>query len=745
MAETIKDFLVSVGFKVDGSSERKFTDAIRSATLQADLLARGLEGAAVAIAKAVASISAGFESVYYTAQRANTSVSSLRSMTYALSQLGTSAGSAQSSLSNFGRRLATDPGAESMLKAIGVRTRDASGKLRDTTKLFEEFGRVTQKMPTYVALGYAQQLGVDEDTMRAMREQPELLARLRHEQEEYARSIGMNQDEAARKGRDFMESLRRLQMVVTLVSEKIMSDLAPAMKAFVDQVIEWIRQNPDAIRDGLAQIGDAAMAFARACIAIAKELGPVVTKIGEMAASITGHGGLQGTMELFAAFMVGSWALRIVGAITSVSTAWGALMLRLGIPILTAAGGAVAGALAVSAATDKYVPNAEKPGVITRSDDENTGAADSGGMLEAARRAWRAGKRMLGGGSADAREGGERGGAGIRKRGERAAVQDKTNYNFSGENADVLKQAAKELGTSPKDLATVISYETGGKFSPSIRGGKGNKYIGLIQFGPTEQAQYGANQQQSFKEQMPAVVRYLKSRGFKPGMGLSQLYKTINGGNPYVSGSKSDGNGTIDQHVARMQASHGPRVDRFLASGTQQPDVAGAAKDMGKLMSEEDKAKAAELDAAKKKAEASKAGSEKIVETEAQAEARERERLARWNEVYKATGDAAKADEAARKVSAARSAPKAPEVAPAAPAAPTDKPMSQPPTFSPPFGGSKTPPLAGPTHNSRSASLTQHNTFNVQGGEARQTADLVVQGQKTVGTFGLEGIKSAVR
>ena len=80
MAETIKDFLVSVGFKVDGASERKFTDAIRSATLQADLLARGLEGAAKAIAKAVADISAGFESIYYTAQRANTSVGNLRAM-----------------------------------------------------------------------------------------------------------------------------------------------------------------------------------------------------------------------------------------------------------------------------------------------------------------------------------------------------------------------------------------------------------------------------------------------------------------------------------------------------------------------------------------------------------------------------------------------------------------------------------------------------------------------------------------
>ncbi|MCJ2069390.1 phage tail tape measure protein [Methylobacterium sp. J-030] len=707
MADTIKEFLVGLVFKVDSSSERKFTDAIRSATLQADLLARGLEGAAVAVAKAIAQIAQGFESIYYTAQRANTSVGSLRAMTYALSQLGTSASAAQASLSNFGRRVGTDPGAESLLKAIGIRTRDAQGRLRDTTKLFEEFGKATQKMPAYVALGYAQQLGVDEDTMRAMREQPELLARLRHEQEEYARSIGMNQEEAARKGQEFMQSLRRLQMVVTLVSEKILSDLAPALKAFIDQIIEWIRQNPDAIREGLVQIGDAAMAFAKACIAIVKELAPVVTKIGELAASITGHGGLQGTMELFAAFMVGSWALRIVAAITSVSTAWGLMALRLGLPMLI-------GAVATGHSYQTPEEAAKDPDQAVL---QQEGIDRRARVREWMGDKWERAKRLFGGGSAEAGEG--RGGAGIRRRAARAAEIDKTNYNFNGDNVNVLKQAAKELGTSPKDLATVISYETGGRFSPSIRGGKNNRYIGLIQFGEPEQRDYGANQQQTFAEQMPAVVRFLKHRGFKPGMDLMQLYKTINGGNPYVSSEKNDGNGTIAQHVARMQSQHQARVERFLASGSQQLDLAGAVKGLDKLMPPEAKPGA---------------GAGKPAESPQDIEKREATRIKRWNEVYKTTGDASKADAASKE---------AMNEAPTAHAG--DKAAPRRPTFAPAFSPEKAPPLAASTDNSRSATLTQHNTFNIQGSEARQTAELVQQGQRSVGMFGLDGIKSVIR
>ncbi|SFV11649.1 hypothetical protein SAMN02799643_05522, partial [Methylobacterium sp. UNCCL125] len=72
---------------------------------------------------------------------------------------------------------------------------------------------------------------------------------------------------------------------------------------------------------------------------------------------------------------------------------------------------------------------------------------------------------------------------------------------------DALIASAQRIGADPLDLATVMSFESG--FSPSIRGGSGNRHIGLIQFGPTEQQQYGASQDQSFADQLPAVERYL--------------------------------------------------------------------------------------------------------------------------------------------------------------------------------------------------------------------------------------------
>lgn len=143
-----------------------------------------------------------------------------------------------------------------------------------------------------------------------------------------------------------------------------------------------------------------------------------------------------------------------------------------------------------------------------------------------------------------------------------ASIQDAADLR------DAIPAAAKELGIDPLDLATVISYETGGTFSPAIRGGAGNRHIGLIQFGNAEQAMYGANQQQSAGEQMKAVVRYLKHRGFKQGMDILDLYSTINAGSPGRYGASDANNGgapgTVRDKVNNQMGAHRVKARAIL-------------------------------------------------------------------------------------------------------------------------------------------------------------------------------------
>jgi lambda family phage tail tape measure protein len=99
-----------------------------------------------------------------------------------------------------------------------------------------------------------------------------------------------------------------------------------------------------------------------------------------------------------------------------------------------------------------------------------------------------------------------------------------------------LVAAAQKLGVSPLDLAQLMSFETGGTFSPSIWGGTKNKYMGLIQFGGPERQQYEANPRQSFEEQVQGpVVGFLqdraKLRGLSTqGMSAAEMYRLVNPG-----------------------------------------------------------------------------------------------------------------------------------------------------------------------------------------------------------------------
>lgn len=89
--------------------------------------------------------------------------------------------------------------------------------------------------------------------------------------------------------------------------------------------------------------------------------------------------------------------------------------------------------------------------------------------------------------------------------------------------------------------------------------------MGLIQFGPPERAQYGANENQTFKEQLGAVERYLKDRGYKPGMGINDLYSTILAGRPGLN--RADSGGTVNEHVERMKRGMRARANLFLKGG----------------------------------------------------------------------------------------------------------------------------------------------------------------------------------
>lgn len=167
---------------------------------------------------------------------------------------------------------------------------------------------------------------------------------------------------------------------------------------------------------------------------------------------------------------------------------------------------------------------------------------------------------------------------------------------LSPEVRNLIYETANALQVHPRELATILSYETGGTMDPMQPGPttKWGQHRGLIQFGEPQAKQYGvdfSSPEAALKSQLGkdgAIVKYALGSGFKPGehKGVN-LYATINAGNPNALGAKDaaagGAPGTVeDKYYEQMR----PHAEKFAHYGMDY-DWGGGNDTRGKPPTEE--------------------------------------------------------------------------------------------------------------------------------------------------------------
>jgi hypothetical protein len=136
---------------------------------------------------------------------------------------------------------------------------------------------------------------------------------------------------------------------------------------------------------------------------------------------------------------------------------------------------------------------------------------------------------------------------------------------FGGDLKSGISATAQALGIDPVDLATAISYETGGTFDPTKKGPttQWGQHQGLIQFGEPQAKKYGVDWSNPVGSQLGpdgAVAKYLRDTGVKPGMGMMDIYSAINAGGVgrYNASDANNGGapGTVADKVNKQMAGH---------------------------------------------------------------------------------------------------------------------------------------------------------------------------------------------
>lgn len=212
MAEegVIRNFMVALGFKTDNTGLGQMQDAmgrveLKSASLKVALLTLAT-GAVIAVRQTASEL----DKLYFSSQRIGASATNITAFGNAISQMGGNAESAIGTLESLAEKMRNSPGYEGMINSLGVNTKQANGEMRDRVDVMKDLSGVLAQMPAYQANAYANSLGIDQNTLLAMRD-----GKFVSNMEKYQKiqeQLGMN-DDLTKSGNDFMTEYRDLTMV----------------------------------------------------------------------------------------------------------------------------------------------------------------------------------------------------------------------------------------------------------------------------------------------------------------------------------------------------------------------------------------------------------------------------------------------------------------------------------------------------------------------------------------------------
>lgn len=248
--DILREYLVKLGFQMDQASAKKFTDFMAGAEKAMVRFMVGIQAAAVAVTAGVSKFASQMERLYWAARHGGSSAGGLRSFEKTAQNLGASVESARSAVIGLASSMRANPVLEAYFKQFGIRTRDANGKLRDTTDLLRDLAPVLREMDFMTAKIYAQQLGISEDLLLAMRD-PAFEVMYDNMKKNSAAT-----DKAAEAAARFMQTLRDLEEKIfnvgVVIGEKLINLLGPRM----DATAKWFEKNGDAIARTISRFAE---------------------------------------------------------------------------------------------------------------------------------------------------------------------------------------------------------------------------------------------------------------------------------------------------------------------------------------------------------------------------------------------------------------------------------------------------------------------------------------------------------
>jgi muramidase (phage lysozyme) len=299
MAEVLQEFLVSLKYAVDQSSQQRFLDVLKRVAGSVSGVAAELTGLTAAIIEMGRAMAESGERFYYMSQRLGSSVAGIQQATFAFAQFGASAGQVEQALESLGSFTRSyGPGATNLLRTWGITARDTAGQFAQLGQHLRAIGFMPGREGTTgyaVGLRELSMLGISETAGRAAAADPEQVRRQQEAATRIQRGVFGSDfqqkiQQFSAQSVQFMNLIREFGFMFRDLWQYLATQLLPRLIPLLQQMFDTMLKNLPTIKVYLKDFSDVLIAVVQGVTELVTVAGQLPPALIAMVTAITTSG-----------------------------------------------------------------------------------------------------------------------------------------------------------------------------------------------------------------------------------------------------------------------------------------------------------------------------------------------------------------------------------------------------------------------------------------------------------------------
>lgn len=241
----LREYLVSLGYRVDEASTRKFDFSLFRTDLSVKGLAKTVLGVGLAVSGMTTLFARSMEQLYYASRRAETGAGNLQAFEFAAKQVGLQGGVMTKVVEGMASAMRMNPGLQGLIESFGIQVTG-----RDKADVALDLLDVLRRFPFYEGALQAGLFGIGPDEYLLITESLDKFREAAELRKQMAKDAGVDADAAARAGKEYMNSLRRIGEKLGLIKDQLLVSLVEPAQKFLtiieqalDAMTNWTRSN----------------------------------------------------------------------------------------------------------------------------------------------------------------------------------------------------------------------------------------------------------------------------------------------------------------------------------------------------------------------------------------------------------------------------------------------------------------------------------------------------------------------